>query len=114
LPGTRTHDQRKDFHSITDPALQDYRNFFIVDEIGAEEVRLDEQDGGVGGVERGFDFGAPFLTDCDPAVIPEAERTMPLQHFQMFLQAILPPLFVNMAVADEDFWFAHCSIPEVA
>jgi hypothetical protein len=32
----------------------------------------------------------------------------------MFLQAILPPLFVNMAVADEDFWFAHCSIPEVA
>jgi hypothetical protein len=39
---------------------------------------------------------------------------MLLHHLQMLLQAILPWFFVNMTVADEDFWFAHCSIPELA
>jgi hypothetical protein len=31
----------------------------------------------------------------------------------MFDQPIFPR-FVKVAVADEDFWYAHCSIPELA
>ena len=100
---SRSQQDRNNEAAASFVSFQGALHLFAVAIVGGHEVRADEQQDHVGGIEMLLDFFFPFVTCIDVDIAPKLDEAAPLERHEVRAE-LFHEVLIFAGVTAEDFY----------